>query len=207
MFRISRPTAAAIEQQIAAASRFPAIEARFLSLRGELKQPGVPPGFAHDSSRTEIGRGEAAFAEAARAFEQWAAFDLGWIRVANPSASIALGQVVAVEAHTLGLWTLNLSQIVEVERTETSLGFLYVTTELHVEEGEERFHLACDPASGAVQYEIEAVSRPGNSLARLGFPVTRFFQHRFARDSQRRMRAAASSARTSEAATGMTPTR
>jgi uncharacterized protein (UPF0548 family) len=58
---------------------------------------------------------------------------------------------------------------------------------MHVEEGEELFLLEFDPATGQVSYQLEAVSRPRNLLARLGFPITRAFQHRFARDSHQRM--------------------
>jgi uncharacterized protein (UPF0548 family) len=69
-------------------------------------------------------------------------------------------------------------------------GFIYVTTQMHFEQGEERFLLEFDAASGDVWYELEAVSRPRDPFARLGFPVTRAFQHKFARDSHRRMREA-----------------
>jgi uncharacterized protein (UPF0548 family) len=117
-------------------------------------------------------------------------FDLGWVRVANPDARMVCGPLVAVEVTTLGLWSLNLSRILEVIETPRSFGFLYATTELHVEEGEERFLLEFDPDSGDVTYKLEAVSQPQSYLARLGFPITRMFQHRFARDSHRRMREA-----------------
>jgi uncharacterized protein (UPF0548 family) len=114
-------------------------------------------------------------------------FDLGWVRVANPGAPIAVGQIVAVEVRALGLWSINLSQIIETVDTLTRFGFIYSTTRSHVEEGEERFLLEHDQATGEVVYRLEAVSRPRALLARLGLPVTRHFQHRFARDSHRRM--------------------
>ena len=122
------------------------------------------------------------------AFQAWKQFDLGWARVANSSARIKPGQIVAVEVHSLGLWSLNLSQIVDAVDTTSCFGFIYKTTLQHVEEGEERFLLNLDPDSGVVWYETEAVSRPRSLLARIGYPVTRAFQHRFARDSHQRMR-------------------
>ncbi len=115
-------------------------------------------------------------------------FDLGWVRVANLNALVAPGQIVAVEAHTLGLWSLNLSRITETISTANRFGFVYATTEMHVEQGEERFLLEFDAETGDVWYELEAVSRPRHALARLGLPVSRAFQHRFARGSHRRMR-------------------
>jgi uncharacterized protein (UPF0548 family) len=117
-------------------------------------------------------------------------FDLGWVRVANPGARIASGQVVAVEVHSLGLWSVNLCQILETIDSETCFGFLYATTSHHIEQGEESFILRFDAATGEVVYLLEAVSRPRHFLAKLGYPITRSFQHRFARESHRRMRQA-----------------
>ncbi len=117
-------------------------------------------------------------------------FDIGWVRVANPEAPIVPGQLVAVEAKTLGLSTVNVSRIVEVVNSSERFGFVYATTRSHVEEGEERFLLEFDSASGDVIYKLDAVSRPRNNLARMGWPIARTFQHRFAQDSHRRMREA-----------------
>jgi uncharacterized protein (UPF0548 family) len=188
VFTVNKPSAAAIEKQIAAAAGFPSAAPPLLSFNGGLGPDArLPFGFAHDFSRSRIGHGEAAFAAAKMAFERWAMFDFGWVRVANPKAVIALGQLVAVEVHALGLWSLNFSRIREVIDTPARFGFVYATTKLHVEQGEELFLLEFDPASGDLFYQLEAVSRPRNSLAWLGFPVTRSFQHRFARDSHQRM--------------------
>jgi uncharacterized protein (UPF0548 family) len=188
VFTLTRPTAAAIERQIAAAVGLPSAAPPLLSLQDGLDQSRrLPFCFAHDHQRAHVGKGHAVFVAAKQAFERWAMFDLGWVRVVNPEARIALGQIVAVEAHTLGLWTLNLSRIMDAIDTPVKFGFLYATTKMHVEEGEERFLLEFNPKTGDVWYELEAVSRPRNPLARLGFPATRAFQHKFARDSHRRM--------------------
>lgn len=147
------------------------------------------PGFRHDRLRTRLAQGRPAFELAIQKFKAWKQFDLGWTRVANPQAQISLGQIVALEVHSLGLWSLNLSQIVELEEEEAHcFGFIYKTLEDHVEEGEERFLLTFDETTGVVCYETEAISRPRSLLALLGYPVTRAFQHRFVRDSHRRMR-------------------
>jgi uncharacterized protein (UPF0548 family) len=160
---------------------------RLLSLSSGLEGSKLPFGFVHDRLRSRLGQGPAAFAAARRAFARWAEFDLGWVRVANPAIPIAVGQIVAVEVHALGLWSLNLSRIAEMADTETQFGFLYATTAHHAEEGEERFLLEFDPEDGGVWYHLEAVSRPHHSLARAAYPVTRALQHRFARDSHARM--------------------
>jgi len=150
---------------------------------------GPPPsGFAHDLSRTEIGRGESLFHAARAAFQRWEQFDLGWVRIANHAPAIAPDELVAVEAHTLSFWSVNFSRITEVVDTSVCFGFLYTTTELHVEEGQERFVLEYNSDSGCVSYLIEAVSRPRHLLARIAYPFSRAMQHRFARDSHDRIR-------------------
>lgn len=197
MFTLATPTADAIQRQIIRAAGLPAGTPRLLSLSdGILAGAQLPFGFARDISRSHLGVGAAAFAAARTAFTRWVTFDIGWVRVANPEAPIAADQVVAVEAHTLGLWTLNLSRIVETIDSPTRFGFLYATTAMHVEEGEERFVVELDPANGDVWYEVEAISRPRTLLARIGLPITRAFQHRFAWDSHRRMREAVLASKT-----------
>lgn len=190
MFGLAKPTAAEIAQRIAAASEATVRAAEWLAPECGLKVTRLPAFFVRDSSESVLGRGEAVFAAARAAFVQWAMFDLGWARVANAETTIARGEIVAVEVQSLGLWTVNLSRIVEVVETSSAFGFIYKTTALHVEEGEERFLLTLEAETGEVRYRLEAVSRPRAALARLGLPVTRMFQRRFARDSHRRMRAA-----------------
>jgi uncharacterized protein (UPF0548 family) len=188
VFTLFKPTCAEIEGLVEAAGQLPQTGPHFLSTQGRLSARHLPSAYAHDDSRTCIGHGRKCFAAARRAFEQWAMFGLGWVRIANPQALIVAGQIVAVEAHTLGLWSPNLSRIVDVTDTESRFGFLYATTEVHIEQGEERFLIEFDQETGQVYYELEAISFPRSSLARLGFPVTRAFQHKFARDSHFRMR-------------------
>ena len=189
MFTLSKPTKAAVAEAVAAAASMRSTSPRILPLRqGSGRTVSLSFGFAHDLKRTTIGEGPEVFAVAKLAFRRWTMFDLGWVRVANPEAAIAEGQMVAVEVHTLGLWSLNLSRIIEAVDTPARFGFIYATTEIHVEQGEERFLLEFDATTGEVCYELEAASHPRNLLARLGFPFTRSCQHRFANDSHHRMR-------------------
>jgi len=162
----------------------------YLNASGAVCDAGLRTGFVRDHLRTKIGEGREAFEVAIQAFRIWKQFDLGWVRIANPSAAIEVDQIVGVEVRSLGLCSVNLSQIVAVIRTESRFGFIYKTTQAHVEEGEEKFELIFDSDSAAVWYEMEAVSRPRDLIALLGYPVTRAFQHRFARHSHRRMQEA-----------------
>jgi uncharacterized protein (UPF0548 family) len=147
----------------------------------------LPSGYVSDHTRSEIGNGEASFEAAKSALRSWLQFDLGWVRVANPDARIDPDQLVAVEAHTLGLWSIHISRIVYVIDEPDRFGFAYGTTPLHVESGEERFLIEFYPVSGAVIYDLFAISRPAHWLARLAYPFTRSQQRRFARESHSRM--------------------
>jgi uncharacterized protein (UPF0548 family) len=188
VFSFRRLSAQAIEKRIAEAGASPRREARFLTIGDESTSPRAPFLFAHDVSISVLGQGETAFALAREAFNRWTMFDLGWVRVANPQARIAANQLVAVESRTLRLWTVNISRIVTTVDTPLRFGFIYVTTDLHVEEGEERFLLQLEPETQSVTYKIEAFSRPRSNLARLGLPIARMFQGRFRQDSHGRMR-------------------
>jgi len=161
-----------IERQIVAASMRPRMNATYLDVSGGVRPIGLPNGFVVDRLSTRIGEGPGAFECAIQAFQSWTQFDLGWARVANALTPIETGRIIAVEVHSLGLWSLNLSQVVEVIRTKSRFGFIYKTTSMHVEEGEERFEVMLD------------------LMALFAYPVTRAFQHRFTLGSHRRIREA-----------------
>ena len=75
-----------------------------------------------------------------------------------------------------------------IEETDR-FGFAYGTLTDHGEIGEERFLVNLDAESGDVSYDIYAFSRPG-LFARLGYPLSRNLQKRFAQDSMNAMRSA-----------------
>ena len=147
----------------------------------------VPKGFVLDHTRSQIGSGQASFESARAAFHAWKMFDLGWVQVLNPQARIAVGEIIAVQAKALGLWSVNLSRILYVIDEPLCFGYGYGTTPMHIERGEERFLLEFDPTTGSVYYDLLAVSQPANFLARLAYPFTRMCQKQFARESHRRM--------------------
>jgi uncharacterized protein (UPF0548 family) len=186
VFRLFRPSEDEKLKLLTTARDTPAFSPHLLTLAdGALGTP--PKGFVHDLSRTEVGRGLQAFEAARDAFLRWQQFDLGWVQVLNPRAEITPGQLVGVEVHTACLWSMSLNRIVETVDTPSRFGFMYATTALHVEQGQERFVIEFDPSTEAVSYLIEAVSRPRHILARIGYPFSRAMQHRFARDSHARL--------------------
>lgn len=55
------------------------------------------------------------------------------------------------------------------------------------EPSEERFTVEWNRVDGSVWYDLYAFSRPWHPLARLGYPLGRALQKRFARDSKHAM--------------------
>jgi uncharacterized protein (UPF0548 family) len=150
-----------------------------------------PAGYQHDRNCTQLGVGETVYQRARTALQQWRMFPTGWTQVLPSGAPIREGQMVAVLAQTMGTWWLNTCRIVYVIDEVNPLprfGFAYGTVE-HVECGEERF-IVEQLADDTVWYDLRAFSRPEHWLARLGSPLARRLQKRFARESLAAMRAA-----------------
>jgi uncharacterized protein (UPF0548 family) len=154
----------------------------------------VPPdGYVVDRTRIQLGEGARTFAAAKAALERWEHFRLGWVESWPPEAPIQTDQVVAVIARLCGVWWLNACRIIYVVNEEGPVqrfGFAYGSLPEHAESGEERFTVEWQEADDAVWYNILAFSRPRHLLARLGYPLARRLQKRFARDSTAAMRRA-----------------
>ena len=154
----------------------------------------VPPaGYVVDRTRIQLGEGAGTFAAAQAALARWEHFRLGWVKTWPLEAPIQAGQVVAVMARLFGLGLLNVCRIVYVVNDEGPVqryGFAYGTLPAHAESGEERFTVEWHEADDAVWYDILAFSRPQQLLARLGYPLARRLQKRFARDSAAAMKRA-----------------
>ena len=188
MFSLLKPSQSSILRRLETARELPTSYGPPLNTQAGPDGLRVPRGFVRDHSRSQIGRGAAAFEVAKSAFRRWEHFNLGWVRIANPEAPIKPGQIIAMESHTLGLWTVNFSRILYAIDEPQRFGYGYGTTAMHVERGEERFLLEFDAISGAVTYELLAASRPAHWMVWLGYPYARSRQHKFARESHRRMR-------------------
>jgi len=149
---------------------------------------GAPPYYKVDHNRVRLGTGEEAFKVAIAAMRQWKMFDLDWVRIAFPGAPLREGTTVAVVARTAGFWSLNACRIVytldEIDGRMRRFGFAYGTLRDHAEIGEERFSVELHRGDGGVWYDIFAFSRPRLWLAQIGYPLSRVYQRRFARDSK-----------------------
>jgi uncharacterized protein (UPF0548 family) len=189
VFLLTKPSPRRIERFLAAQ------RGRTFSYRevGQSRK-GAPAGYRVDHSRVRLGEGRAAFARAVEAVRSWKMFDLGWVTVWPAAAPIEAGTTVAIRVRHFGFWSLNASRIVYTMEDEGSVvrfGFAYGTLSDHAEQGEERFSVEWHHEDSSVWYDLFAFSRPSHPLARLGFPLVRMLQRRFARDSKRAMARAA----------------
>jgi len=149
----------------------------------------VPTGYNVDDNRIQLGRGEVTWPRAAEAIRSWQMFSMPWVRLYWPSAPIQVGTNVAVSVRHFGFYSVNACRIVYIVDEEKPLrrfGFAYGTLAEHAESGEERFTVELDEKDD-VWYDILAFSRPRQPLARLGYPLSRSLQKRFARDSKAAM--------------------
>ena len=152
-----------------------------------------PAGFVVDHTRIKLGNGEQVFEAAKNAISRWEHFRLGWVKVSSKDIPIEKGQVVGVLAGVFGLWCLNACRIVAVVNEVGSVsryGFVYGTLPGHVASGEERFQVEWHRSDDTVWYDILAFSRPNHFLTRLGYPMVRRIQKKFARDSTAAMQLA-----------------
>src|SRR5262249_51399287 len=136
--------------------------------------------------RVKLGEGEEVFTAAKAALRSWDQFRLGWMEAWSPKTTIEPNDPVAIIARNLGLWWLNACRIVYVvDEGEPIRRYGYASGTLPdpAGEGEERFLVEWDRASGEVWYDILAFSRPHGLLARLGHPHVRRVQKRFGKES------------------------
>jgi uncharacterized protein (UPF0548 family) len=197
MFTLIEPSESDIAAFISAQSDLPFTYAEVGATQGS-----VPSGYTVDHNRVQIGSGADAYRRGIEALQQWRQFELGWVSLAPRGVKIEEGAVVAVKAWACGLWSLNACRVVYVvddatageEKAQpiTRFGFAYGTLPDHIERGEERFSIEWNRSDDSVWYDILAFSIPRHPLVKLGAPVARVMQKRFARDSLRVMKSTVS---------------
>ena len=165
---------------------------------GATKVNAPPAGYKVDHNRVQLGNGADVYQRGIDALKQWRQFELGWVSLASRGAKIEQGAVVAVKAWAFGMWSLNACRVVYlVDDREADpvrrFGFAYGTLPDHIERGEERFLIEWNRNDDSVWYDILAFSQPRHPLVKLGRPVARVMQKRFARDSLRVMKCAVDS--------------
>jgi uncharacterized protein (UPF0548 family) len=97
------------------------------------------------------------------------------------------GDLVAMQVRICGLWWVNPCRVLRRCDSSSTDGFVYGTLPEHAECGEEMFAIE-QQEDGSVWYVIRAFSRPRHWMVWAGFPLARWWQCRFVRDSQQRMK-------------------
>ncbi len=191
MFATHRPTRAAIAAILEAQAANPMVGSWVGCTRSGVR----PRGFNWDARSVVLGEGDAVFQRACAALLRWAHFDVGFVELCWPDTPVTPGAQVAVVAHTLGLYSVNVARVMDVADRRPGgvahLAYAYGTTAHHVERGEERFCVEQHATTGVVTYSIVAVSLPNHPLVWLGYPYARAAQARFAHASLRAMQRAA----------------
>jgi uncharacterized protein (UPF0548 family) len=187
VFRLTRPSRARVDAFLAAQR---GAEHSYREV-GATRSGPAPAGYTVDRNRVRLGAGAEAFRRAADALRAWRMTALGWSSVHPAGAPIAPGETVAVVVRHYGFWSINACRVVYVLDEEVDgvrrAGFAYGTLTDHGEVGEERFTVEWHRAGDGVWYDLYAFSRPGHPLARLGYPLARRLQRRFARASMEAM--------------------
>ncbi len=150
----------------------------------------APLGYNVDHNRIALGRGEVTWQRAVEAVRAWKMFSMRWVNLLWSRAPIVVGTDVAVSVLHFGFYSLNACRIVYVvdeEGPTKRFGFAYGTLAEHAESGEERFTIEWDRNSDEVWYDILAFSRPRQIFAKLGYPLSRLLQKRFAEGSMAAM--------------------
>jgi uncharacterized protein (UPF0548 family) len=146
----------------------------------------LPAGYNIDHNRVQLGTGEVTWKRAAQAIREWRMFAIPWMALYWPTAPMQVGTDVAVSVRHFGFYSLHVCRIVYVVDEDGPVkrfGFAYGTLAEHAESGEERFIVEWDE-DDIVSYDILAFSRPRHLLAKLGYPLSRSLQKRFARASK-----------------------
>jgi len=160
---------------------------------GSTDQASSPPGYQLDVNRVRLGEGEEVFDAACRAIKRWKMFDIGWgevLALDNDGQAIVApeplqGQTVTALFRTPPVWWLTPCRIVytiDEQADRRRFGFAYGTLPGHPMRGEEQFLVMLDD-EGTCWYSITAISQPRHPLTRLGYPVLRWMQKRFVRQS------------------------
>ena len=186
MFLLKRPAAERIKNFLVTAQGLPL---SYLEVGATRATP--PPDYTFDHNFVRLGVGAGIFERAVGALKSWKHFDLGWVKLLPADAPIQVGVTVAILVNHSFLWSLNACRIVylvdEPDGPIRRFGFAYGTTTQHAERGEERFIIEWNANDDVVCYDVRAFSRPAHWLAKIGYPLTRWWQRRFARDSLKAM--------------------
>ena len=167
-----------MREQGAADFTYPEVGATFAA--------AMPAGYQHDRWEADLGSfDEGQFARSAAALRQWRAQTGAGLTV-FPGEDVAAGATFALVMRLPVGYATAAGRVIRVVDEPGHYGFAYGTLPGHPEQGEEAFHVERD--GDRLRFRVVAFSRPRHPLARLGTPVSRFFQRRTIQAYLRAMR-------------------
>lgn len=184
MFRLRRPKLAEVRAILADLAGAPFTYPEVGATAGEL-----PSGYDIDRYDADLGRGARVFERGRAAIADFVMYPPAWTLIVS-DGPLAEGLVFASVIRHLGFWSINPGRVIYTIDDPDCFGFAFGTLPGHSERGEERFAVVRDPETDRVEFDALAFSRPEAPLARLGEPIARALQRRFARDAAAAMRAA-----------------
>ena len=147
------------------------------------QQPG---GYDNDYNHVVLGKGDIVWENAKQAIVSWQQYPKPWTNIYPVKAPLKKGQTVAVLFRVAGVWWRSSARIVYTIDESDRFGWAYGTLNDHVEKGEECFWIEKNE-EGFVSYHIRAFSRPAFWMARFGYPLARYWQRRFVKESMETM--------------------
>ena len=173
MFFLKEPSDEEVRQFLSAQGKLPFSYGEVGASR-EDATADLPPGYAMDRYRMNLGEGIEAYARAVEVLRSWQQFELGWVRLLPPRAPIEVGMLVGILAWHPGFWSLNLARVayfVEETGDVERFGYGYGTLPSHAERDEESFGVEWSRQDDSVHYDVFAFSRPNHPLAWIGYPL------------------------------------
>lgn len=152
-------------------------------------------GYDNDHNCCVIGSGDQQWEAAKEALYLWAQFPASWTKILRERAPLKVGQTVAVLFRIFGVWWINSARIVYTFDESNRFGFAYGTLYGHLESGEECFWIERD-AQGVITYHIRAFSKPYYWFVKLAYPLARYYQRRFVKQSMAHMKLVCSHVKT-----------
>jgi uncharacterized protein (UPF0548 family) len=166
------------------------------------KQSLKKDGYFVNHAQVKIGSGHDAFLKGKQLLQNWGHFQLPWASV-DANTPVIEGRKFCICSRELVAWIINPLQILYVDskdspfcplskaQSQTSaqqaaFAFGSGTLQGHLLAGEERFGIEWRE-DDSVWYEILSFSKPAHFLSAVGYPVVRFKQKLFTKQSTEKM--------------------
>lgn len=138
-------------------------------------------GYRETRYRTVLGVGPHVFAHAKHALEHRVMYPASLSALRPEDVPLTPGATLVVVLNLFGCQALNAIRVLAIDDRPDDYRLVVGTLPGHALRGREVFRIVRE--GERVVYELRAVSRPRHWLAKLGWPVTRWVQRRFAEES------------------------